>query len=389
MKPTRRTTTHCLTSCFATALVLWTGLATGAPIDVREIFQLEGDAFDTQPTSGVSLVADPADSPDLQGAGIDTNGEGNLDGQGEHDDQDDWAKFKNSVPPGDPKLDGLPNGVDFVNGGTCVNPAGGAAPESCGHVGGPDDASQPDVGESPDPLASKDGHTGGNSFRHLYNRDKNQLTDGPNTDDGFVQGTSLDQDICEWRHELHNNPSKDDIENALGAFYKASNLSKPKAGGGFEDDFFFFGAASLQAPNGSAKVGYWLLQANLIAVPTGLPASDPRQPFGGRFMPANFDFVTDPDPCVGTNTSGGRNELHVPGDILFANDFENGGDTVVVKIFEWQRSNLALDGELVDVTGAVSANCQNAAAPSLVCATANALAGNGVKDTESPDTYLY
>lgn len=373
MKRCKHSICSFLTALCTTLLVVGTMPLKAAPIDVRSIFQLEGDAMDTVPTSGQALsINPPASLPGLD------------DGQGVPVNVDDWGKFDSDHLPGGQPLDGTPDGVDFVVGGDCIND-----PESCGHVAGPEDSTQPDVGESPDPLASLDGHTGGNSFVHFYKRDPNQLTNGSNTDDGFVQGTSLNLDICEWRWTTHNNPAKSDLENTMGTFYSVINESESD-----RKDFMFYGGASVQAPNGSVKVGYWLLLRNLVAVPDGgFPGIPESAPFEGRFMPEDFDYATDPDPCLGLNASGGRNELHTPGDIMFANDYENGGTDVITRIFEWQRPIEANDGFLVEIDTLVDSNCQDAPAPSTACATANAdpnvAAKDAPRDTYAPETYLY
>ncbi len=74
-------------------------------IDVRDAFQLEGEAFDEAPTTGESLTVDPATGPT------------------DPDDVDDWGKFQNPPPP--TGFDGTDLDPDNK---PCANPPGGLAP---------------------------------------------------------------------------------------------------------------------------------------------------------------------------------------------------------------------------------------------------------------------
>jgi len=345
--------------------------------NVRNTFQLEGDALDDNPTSGEAVLCDPdVAAPSLVPP--------------QPADLDDWGKFDDSAS---------------VNAGIvtddCDDPLGGSDPESCGHVAGPDGDTFGDAGE-PNDQDSLDNHDGGNSFKHFYERDIDRQKDGAGEDDIFTQGSAIVEDICEWRKTLSSTPPKDDIASAFAAFYDVTNTNPDDTNPAALDrsEAIFVAGEDVISPNGDAKVLFWLLLGDLIEVPPELPAGDPFEDFEGRFLPADFDPLTDPDPC---ETEGFT--LHEVGDIALAIDYTNGGTVALARVFQWVADadpGPGVEEGLVQIFGPPAgedepdANCRNVSGEPEACGTTNsdhtatAQGGkNAPRETESPDSWDY
>jgi hypothetical protein len=118
----------------------------------------------------------------------------------------------------------------------------------------------------------------------------------------FTQGGSKDfKDVTQWRWSDGSVPPKDDLYQAFGAIY---------------GDTLYF-AANRYAVNGSAQIGFWLLQ-NATTL-----CGDPNVP------------VTNP-PCA-AGTFVGKDGLpvsHKLGDILVLSNFTNGGGSTNLAVYK-------------------------------------------------------
>ena len=112
----------------------------------------------------------------------------------------------------------------------------------------------------------------------------------------FAGGATKDTtDITEWAWTTVSQPQdKNDISDAYAAAYKKDG-----------DVIVYFGL-DRYASNGAAQVGFWFLQSD----------------FG----------LVNADGAAGTFTGE-----HVNGDVLVQIDFENGGASPVIRIYEWQN----------------------------------------------------
>jgi len=111
----------------------------------------------------------------------------------------------------------------------------------------------------------------------------------------FTQGGSKDpNDVSQWRHKDGSVPDKDEIINAYAAQYGANGATILVVGG------------DRAATSGSAFIGAWFFQDEVVAAPDG-----------------TFD------------DAAGNPALHRDGDILILAEFSQGGSVGTVKVFNW------------------------------------------------------
>ncbi|GGO80128.1 hypothetical protein GCM10011348_16140 [Marinobacterium nitratireducens] len=204
---------------------------------------------------------------------------------------DDWG-----ITDGD-AIDGTGN--------NCIDPLD----NTCGYVAGP----PADSSDHPHP--GVDGHTGGNSVRHVW------LSDFNNPDDIFDKGGSKDdEDISSWRFKLAT-PSSDKTDMGQGAvavyLYDGDEYDWIK-----KDDLLTYFTANLFADNGVAKIGIWFVKQRLAKSTDGSGI---------------FNEVDEDGTVLGPAT-------HELGDITANMEFVGGGGIPIVSIYMWVGENPPLVG---------------------------------------------
>ncbi|HKB15663.1 MAG TPA: hypothetical protein VKF62_06345, partial [Planctomycetota bacterium] len=146
----------------------------------------------------------------------------------------------------------------------------------------------------------------------------------------FAGGGSKDtNDIPSWGHTAGSVPDKDDIRDAFAAGY----INTTEEGTNHVGDLILYFGADRFANNGDSQIGFWFFQQQVSLGPNG--------------------------------TFQGAHDI---GDLLVLSDFTQGGSVSTVKVFEWVGSG-GSDGSL-DLLFA-GADCANASADDLLCATVN------------------
>jgi len=137
----------------------------------------------------------------------------------------------------------------------------------------------------------------------------------PSDSTRFTIGSKDINDIDTWSWDNASSPDKDEITNAYAALYAGNR--------------FFFGA-DRYATNGTAYIGFWLLQGSINRNPNGT--------FSGH---------------------------HVVGDILILSDFTQGGGVSTIKVFKWVGTG-GSDGSLdsLHINPSISYAVVNSAAQS-------------------------
>lgn len=180
----------------------------------------------------------------------------------------------------------------------------------------------------------------------------------------YTGGSSKDDlDIPGWLHKDGSVPDKDDITNGYAAAYS------------FNDDTYVYFGMDRLSTLGSSFVGTWLLQDESFGVVPGNPPGS-TSGFTGQHVARVEDNPATPE------------DESSPGDVLVLSEFDQGGDGITIKVFEWVGSGGDEGGGTLDTifggADGLPADCDSTGSSAPVCAQANHAA---IPDAQIPWDY--